>query len=111
MTGDKKSKKLISDMVEKIVDSYQPLKIVLFGSYARGNPDEDSDIDFFIIKNTDERPIDRKVRVGEIVSDKKRRVPFEPIVITQSELEERKRCGDQFIEEILSEGEVLYEKR
>jgi hypothetical protein len=51
------------------------------------------------------------VRVSEIVSDKKRRIPFEPIVIAQSELEERRRCGDQFIEGILSEGEVLYEKR
>jgi predicted nucleotidyltransferase len=111
MTRDKKAKKLILEMVEKIVASYRPLKIILFGSYAYGKPDRDSDIDLFIIKETDERPIDRRVNVCQIVSDRTRRIPFEPIVITQKELKERISRGDQFIDEILTKGDVLYEKR
>ncbi|MEW5768083.1 MAG: nucleotidyltransferase domain-containing protein [bacterium] len=111
MVKDKKAQQLISGMVEKIAASYKPLKIILFGSYSYGKPDQDSDIDLFIIKETDERPIDRRVSVRQIVSDRTRRIPFEPIVITQKELADRIRRGDQFIDEILTKGEVLYEER
>jgi hypothetical protein len=76
----------------------------IIGSYAFGEPDQDSDIDMFIIKETDERPMllrrisfDRWVNVCRIVSDRTRRIPFEPLVITQKELEERIKRGDQFI--------------
>ena len=96
-------------MGEKIATSYEPLKIILFGSYAYGDPNPDSDIDLLIIKDTDERPIDRRTSVRKIVSDPTRRVPFEPLVLTQDELAERIRVGDQFINEILSKGDALYE--
>jgi hypothetical protein len=43
-----------------------------------------------------------------IVSDPKRSIPFEPLVLTPDELEERLAMGDQFIEEIITKGEVLY---
>ena len=111
MVKDKKVQQLISEMVEKIIVSYHPVKIILFGSYAYGKPDRDSDIDLFIVKKTDERPIDRRVNVRKIISDRARRIPFEPIVITQEELVDRIKRGDQFIEEILTKGEVLYEKK
>ena len=39
----------ISEIVNKIASGYKPDKIILFGSYARGNPDEDSDLDLFVI--------------------------------------------------------------
>lgn len=111
MVKNKKVQKLISELVEKIVSSYKPSKIILFGSYAYGKRDKDSDIDLFIIKGTKERPIDRRVRVRRIISDRTRRIPFEPIVITTKELDERIKIGDQFIDEILTKGEVLYEKK
>ena len=111
MVKDDRIKKIIEEMVEKIVAAYEPLKIILFGSYAYGEPDEDSDIDLLIIKDTDDRPIDRRVKVRTIVSDPKQFIPFEPIVLTSEELEKRLRIGDQFIEEILTMGEVLYEER
>ncbi|MDI6730949.1 MAG: nucleotidyltransferase domain-containing protein, partial [Candidatus Margulisbacteria bacterium] len=41
----------IKEIVEKIKDSIQPNKIYLFGSYASGNPKENSDVDICIIKN------------------------------------------------------------
>ena len=101
-------KKTIFNMLKKIITEYKPEKIILFGSYAYGIPDIDSDIDLLIIKNTKERPIDRRVCVREIVSDPKRRIPFEPIVLTGEELQKRIEIGDQFIDEILTKGEVLY---
>ena len=54
-----KSEESLKQIVDTIVDQYQPEKIMLFGSYAYGNPDSDSDIDLLIIKDTSERFIDR----------------------------------------------------
>jgi predicted nucleotidyltransferase len=54
-------KKMLAEIVEKLKSEYKPLKIILFGSYAYGNPTEDSDIDLLILKNTNERRVDRFV--------------------------------------------------
>ena len=59
MVANTRIRKIITDSVNKISFEYKPKKIILFGSYAYGNPTEESDIDFLIIKNTDKRPIDR----------------------------------------------------
>jgi predicted nucleotidyltransferase len=106
----KKSTKVteIKKIARQVVKAYQPEKIILFGSYAYGEPDADSDLDLLIIKKTSERFIDRWVTVRRIVSDPKRSMPFEPIVLTPDEVEERLAIGDQFVEEIVTEGEILY---
>lgn len=108
MTGDMEARKTISDIAEKIKKEYQPDRIILFGSYAYGTPDRDSDIDLLIIKDTPDRPIDREVTVARIASDPRRLIPFEPIVLTPNEVDERLKRGDQFVKEILQKGEVLY---
>lgn len=108
MTTDAKARKIILDIVEKIKKEYKPDKIILFGSYAYGIPHKDSDIDLLIIKDTQDRPIDRRVRVRRIVSDPKRYIPFEPIVLTPIELQQCLGKRNQFLQEILEKGEVLY---
>ena len=98
----------LNKIVRRVVDAYRPDKIILFGSYAYGKPSADSDLDLLIIKKTSERFIDRWTNVRKIVSDPKRSIPFEPIVLTPREVDERLAMGDQFIEEIMTKGEVLY---
>ena len=108
MVGSTEARNLIRRMVDKLVREYQPEKVILFGSYARGTPDPDSDVDLLIIKETSERPIDRRLAVAKIVSDPECFVPFQPLVLTPEELAERLRVGDQFVREIVQGGEVLY---
>jgi uncharacterized protein len=103
-----KTRNVILDLVEKIKEGYEPDKIILFGSYAYGNPDNDSDIDLLIIKETQDRPIDRRITVRRMTSDPNRFIPFAPIVLTPDEIQQRLRIGDQFIQEIIEKGEVLY---
>jgi predicted nucleotidyltransferase len=98
----------LDKIVRRVVDVYRPEKIILFGSYAYGRPSADSDLDLLIIKKTSERFIDRWTNVRKIVSDPKRSIPFEPLVLTPQEVKERLAIGDQFIEEIIYRGEVLY---
>lgn len=109
MNTEAKIEEMISEIVSKIKKEYYPSKIILFGSYAYGHTDRDSDIDLLIIKNTQERPIDRQVAVTRIVSDPKRLVPLEVIVLTPEEVHERLEIGDQFLKQILDKGEILYE--
>jgi predicted nucleotidyltransferase len=98
----------LDKIVKQVVADYQPEKIILFGSYAYGKPSADSDLDLLIIKKTAERFIDRWTNVRKIVSDPERSIPFEPLILTPRELEERLARGDQFIEEIMTKGVVLY---
>jgi predicted nucleotidyltransferase len=98
----------IAAIVEKIRREYHPEKIVLFGSYACGMPGKDSDVDLLIVKETKERPIDRRLAVARIISDSRRTIPVDAIVLTPGEIESRLEIGDQFIEEITRHGSVLY---
>jgi len=110
MVKDLKVKNIISGIAEKISEEYKPEKIILYGSFAYGHPDRDSDIDLLIIKDTRARPIDRRVSVRRMVSALRKGRPFSSIVVTPKELKNRLEIGDQFFEEILSKGEVLYAK-
>ena len=100
-------KRIISSLVEKIRREYQPEKIILYGSFAYGRPHKDSDIDLLIIKDTDKRPIDRRIEVRRI-ADIRQPVAFSPFVITPRELSSMLKIGDQFVLEILNKGKVLY---
>jgi predicted nucleotidyltransferase len=108
MVADKKIKKLIHDITEKIVKEYNPKKIILFGSYAYGEPTEDSDIDLLVIKNTNETPMQRWIRLRRLLMTPDVMISITPFVYTEKELNERLGIKDFFIEEILKKGVVLY---
>jgi predicted nucleotidyltransferase len=101
-------KTIITDIVDTISKKYTPKKIILFGSYAYGEPAEDSDIDLFIIKNTNKRPIDRWIEVKRLLRDKGRMLAVSPIVYTEKEIEERLAIRDFFVEEVFEKGALLY---
>lgn len=99
---------IIRQIVKKLQSDYAPVKVILFGSHAGGSADVDSDIDLLIIKDTNERFIDRWVTVRRILSDPSRKVAIETLVLTPQEISERLARGDQFVAEILEKGQVLY---
>jgi len=100
--------KIIQKIAEKIKQEYNPEKIIIFGSYAWGNPDKDSDIDLFIVKNTDEKPRDRRMRVRKILDEENAIFALDPLVYTPDETRNRLRLGDDFIKKIMDEGVVVY---
>jgi len=65
-----------------------PDKIILFGSYATGNPNENSDLDLFVIKETDFPRPQRTVQVRKMLYGSM--VPIDLIVYTPKEIEESK---------------------
>jgi uncharacterized protein len=52
----------LKEIVARIVDVYQPEKIILFGSYANGTAKESSDIDLLLVKKTTEIPVERSLQ-------------------------------------------------
>jgi uncharacterized protein len=108
MVKDKRIRKIIAEVVERIKTEYQPEKIILFGSYAYGTPTEDSDIDLFIVKETGKRRVDRFVEVSPLVENPDYHIPISPLVYTPKEVSNRLALGDDFVKEVLSKGEVLY---
>ncbi len=108
MAAPREIEAVIQGILAKLLTGYAPQKVILFGSYAYGNPRPDSDIDLLIIKDTSERFIDRWVSVRRILSDPTRKVPLETLVLTPRELSERLAIGDQYLAEIMEKGEVLY---
>jgi predicted nucleotidyltransferase len=101
--------KLLKKISHRIVKKIKPDKIILFGSYAYGNPNPDSDLDFFIIKDTELSFIKRFGWVSDALYP--RLIPMDFIVKTPKEVEERLKLFDPFIKEIINNGKVLYEKK
>jgi predicted nucleotidyltransferase len=97
--------------VIKIVRELNPEKIVLFGSYAHGNPTHDSDVDLLVIMETDGNKKDRYRAVSMQLYP--RQFPVDIIVKTPKEIEEAMRGGKDnsfFIREIMKKGKVLYDR-
>ena len=108
MATDARLKKIPFQIIEAIKTKYNPEKIILYGSFAYGVPDKNSDIDLLVIKESSERPLDRMTLVHRIVDIRDSTYPaLSPIVLTPEEIKQRLEIGDQFIEEILTKGEVL----
>ncbi len=94
----------IRKIAERLKKEYHAERVILFGSYAKGEAREDSDVDFFIIAPVQERFFERSARVRRLVRDLSRGIPFSPIVLNQKEVNKRLKIGDQFIQQILDEG-------
>jgi len=100
------SRDAINDIGDKIVECFSPDKIVLFGSYAWGEPDQDSDLDLFIVMESRERPIKRAAAIRRSLKD--RYVPMDVIVRTPEEVQSRLDIEDPFIKKIMKDGMVIY---
>lgn len=101
----------IEQIVELLKGRYQPERIVLFGSWAYGDPSEDSDVDLLIIKSASQPFHRRWAEVYQLVQPLVRGIDFSPFVMTPEEVTQRQRARDPFLEEILTRGETLYAAR
>ena len=98
----------IATVTEQIKTHYQPEKIILFGSAARGELRDGSDIDIFVLKETNKRKLDRIDEVLEFIDPA---IPVELHIFTPGEIKERLKLNDFFIKEILNSGKLLYERK
>jgi uncharacterized protein len=91
---------------QQIAEKFQPERIVLFGSYAYGQPTEDSDVDLLVILPFEEMPVQKAIAIRQQV-----RSPFllDLMARTAEQIQQRLEMGDFFIQDIIEKGRVLYE--
>lgn len=103
-------------IIEKLKESINPLKIILFGSYAHGNPSKDSDIDLLVVTNDNHYPknykekMEKYLNVSTILSQFKKNIPIDLIVHTIPMHKRFIELGSMFSKEILKNGKVIYER-
>ena len=98
----------IQRLVRRIADKFHPEKVVLFGSFAYGNPGPESDVDLLVVMNTSVSSRQQRLKISQAISP--RPFPLDIIVRTPEELEQRLKLGDPFLREVISQGRVIYER-
>jgi predicted nucleotidyltransferase len=103
------SNEQIDQLIKEIVSGYEPDRIYLFGSYAKGKISEDSDIDLFIVKNTNKRRIERSWEVRKCIKN----YPLsglDVIVYTPLELQDSLLQTINIGKEAVTTGKLMYER-
>jgi predicted nucleotidyltransferase len=101
------SEQTIREAVERIVTTARPSKVIVFGSHARGDPDEGSDLDLLVIEpklvDRDQEMIRLREAVGSIGSG------VDVLVCSEEEAERRGRVPGTVVYWALKEGRVVYD--
>jgi len=104
---------IIAEIVERL-KPLKPEKIILFGSYAYGNPSEESDIDLYVVTNDDFMPknfaerMAVKLKISRAVKDLQQFIPIDIITHTKQMHKKFVESNSSFSKEILKNGITLY---
>ena len=100
----------IQAAIEKIIETSRPRKIILFGSYVRGNMQLNSDLDVMVIIGDEvENPRKESVRIRRNL--KGILMPMDILVVPESVLDEMADTPGMIYREAVRNGEVVYESK
>lgn len=96
----------IKGLADRIAAEFHPQRIILYGSYAHGQPTPDSDVDLLVVMPYEGHP----ARVAaDILLRTDPSFPVDILVRSPQETRHRYRMGDTFMCEVLDRGKVVYE--
>ncbi len=98
--------RVIRRYARAIAEEFQPDKIILFGSYAYGTPNEDSDVDLLVVMPA----YNQRTQAVRILYRLTAPFPLDLIVRTPDQMTWRLAEGESFLTTVMSQGKVLYEK-
>lgn len=104
-----KIQRQINTMVSRIVRQFQPEKIILFGSHARGQALPDSDVDLLIVMPVTGSKRQKAVKIGVALHDIP--IPKDLVVVTPEEFQWRKDIIGTIEWPASREGKVLYARQ
>ena len=111
MTSDHERRALLESELNRwlplLVAQEHPQKIILFGSYPAGQVSEWSDLDLLIVKETDDRFLDRLRQVLALLQPK---VGVDLLVYTPAEFTQLTQERAFVRDEVVAKGKVLYER-
>ena len=100
-----------------ILSTLDPYLVILFGSYAYGKPDQDSDLDVFVVLNDHNMPVtfeekqDLYLKISLLIRPIAKQIPIDLMVFTIPMFEQFKNANTSFSEEVLTKGIVIYESK
>src|ERR1700741_5432129 len=95
----------IQKFAADVAREFLPEKVILFGSYARGNAGAESDVDLLVVMPGDVSGA--RVAV-DIITRLKPTLPVELVIRSSRQIKERLALNDFFLKEIISTGKELY---
>jgi predicted nucleotidyltransferase len=98
--------RVIRRFARQVAERFRPDKIILFGSYAYGTPHADSDVDVLVVMPA-RNELDMSAKISITIDPP---FPLDIVVRTPKNMKWRLEEGDSFLREIISRGQVLYEK-
>lgn len=101
------SEQTIQQAAQLLGEAAKPAKIILFGSYARGDAQENSDLDFLVIEPELYDKFGEMVRLRQVLRPLK--VPADVLVYSQAEIIQQQGSCSTAIYWALREGRVLYD--
>ena len=103
------SNEQIQQAVARLVAAAKPSKIILFGSYARGDATEDSDLDLMVIETEVGNKFDEMVRLRNVMGDMD--IGVDLLVYSDLEASHRSQVPGTVLYRAYKEGRVLYDSR
>lgn len=102
-------KEVLEEIVQRLKEGLHPEQIILFGSYAYGEPGEGSDVDLLIVVPDSTEPAHRRAQrayrcVGAVG------IPKDLVVLTREEFEKQARVVTSLARQARERGKVLYER-
>ncbi len=101
------SKEEIEEAVRLLVEAAQPSKIILFGSYARGEAREDSDLDLLVIESAPPSKAREMVRLRNVL--RPLRIPMDIVVASDQDIEDWADLPGTLFYWAFKEGKVVHE--
>ena len=102
------SLRLLPEITQRLLAVSDPEKIILFGSYARGDYGPDSDLDLMVVLQTVRSTREESTRLRRALRGLL--VPIDILVATPEQLERHRNTVGLIYRTVLSEGEILYER-
>jgi len=96
----------IRSVAQQVVEQFHPRKVILFGSYAYGQPTEDSDVDLLVVMDTDEPPLHVAAKIAATIEHP---FPLDIVVRTPTEFAAAVQRKGVFATEVATKGITLYE--
>lgn len=100
----------LPNVVERVVERFDPLKIILFGSLARGKANYDSDVDLLVVFDHVELENKRELTVDILRSLVEIPVPVDVVVTDVDEIDRQGHIVGTVLRPALREGTLVYER-
>ena len=97
----------LSEVVDRIVSKFHPVKIILFGSWARGSARDDSDLDLLVVLSKVDHKRKAAIEVMRVLNGLP--ISKDVIVTTPQEIAERGKSVGNILRPALEEGKIIYE--